>query len=99
MAVECAADDAATALLLAAVDHPATRAAVEIERAYLATLGSGCSLPVGAHVANGVLHAFLADPDRGAFLRARESLPSSSADAIAAAERLAASMRDEVASE
>jgi len=98
VAVECAADDAATAALLAAVDHPATRAAVEIERAYLAMLGSGCSLPVGAHVANGVLHAFLADPDRGAFLRAREALPGSPVDALAAAERLAGSMRDEVAS-
>ena len=33
-----------------AIDHAATRRAVEVERAFLAELGSGCSLPVGAHV-------------------------------------------------
>ena len=48
-----------------AVDHAATRHAVEVERAFLAELGSGCSLPVGAHAADGVLHTFLADPERG----------------------------------
>ncbi len=93
VAVECAAGDATTARLVAAVDHLSTRAAVEVERAYLATLGSGCSLPVGAYVLDGVLHAFLADPDRGAFLRAVEVLPQGQVAAIAAAERLAASMR------
>ncbi len=97
VAVECAVGDASTAQLLVAVDHVPTRAAVEIERAFLAMLGSGCSLPVGAHVAEGVLHAFLADPDRGAFLRAVDVLPVAQGDAIIAAERLAASMRDEIA--
>lgn len=97
VAVECAVADASTAQLLVAVDHVPTRAAVEIERAFLAMLGSGCSLPVGAHVADGVLHAFLADPDRGAFLRAADVLPVAREDAIIAAERLAASMRDEIA--
>ena len=47
-----------------AVDHAATRHAVEVERAFLAELGSGCSLPVAAHAADGVLHTFLADPVR-----------------------------------
>lgn len=60
VAVECRTDDRATLALVAAVDDPATRAAVEVERAFLAELGTGCSLPVGAHVADGVLHAFLA---------------------------------------
>ena len=63
VAVECATDDADTLELLAAVDHAATRRAVEIERAFLATLGSGCSLPVGAHVDGDRLRAFLADGD------------------------------------
>jgi hydroxymethylbilane synthase len=49
IAVECRAGDAATREVLAAVDDPATRRAVTAERAFLATLGSGCSLPVGAY--------------------------------------------------
>lgn len=65
VAIECRADDAATAGLLAAVDHPVTRAAVEAERAFLAELGTGCSLPVAAHAVDGVLHGFLADPASG----------------------------------
>jgi hydroxymethylbilane synthase len=36
---------------------------VTIERAFLAELGSGCSLPVAAHVDHGVLHTFVADED------------------------------------
>ena len=64
VAVEARADDEATAALVLAVDHEATRRAVEVERAFLAELGSGCSLPVGAHAADGVLRTFLADPAR-----------------------------------
>ena len=64
VAVECRAGDERTAELVAAVDHAATRHAVEVERAFLAELGSGCSLPVGAHAADGVLRTFLADPAR-----------------------------------
>jgi hydroxymethylbilane synthase len=61
VAVECRSDDTATADLLTAVDHAPTRHAVTIERAFLAELGGGCSLPVAAHVADGVLHTFVAD--------------------------------------
>ena len=49
VAVECRMDDAAARNALAVIDDPATRQAVECERAFLAELGSGCSLPVGAH--------------------------------------------------
>ena len=34
-------------------------------RAFLAELGSGCSLPVGAHASGGTLWTFLADLDSG----------------------------------
>lgn len=61
VAVECRSDDPETADLLAAVDHEPTRHAVSIERAFLAELGGGCSLPVAAHVADGALHLFVAD--------------------------------------
>ena len=47
-------------LALAAIDHASTRSAVTVERAWLAELGSGCSAPVGAHVMDGTLMAFLA---------------------------------------
>lgn len=71
VAVECRDTDRATLELLATVDHAATRRRVEVERAFLAELGSGCSMPVGGHVLDGVLHTFLApdasigDPWRG----------------------------------
>lgn len=65
VAIECREGDDATSALLAAVDHAPTRAAVEAERAFLAELGTGCSLPVAAHAVDGVLHGFLADPASG----------------------------------
>lgn len=50
VAVECRADDDAVQVMLRHVDHPVTRRAVEIERSFLAELGAGCSMPVGAYV-------------------------------------------------
>ena len=49
LAVECRADDSELVELLAAIDHPATRAAVTAERGLLAALEAGCSAPVGAY--------------------------------------------------
>lgn len=49
IAVECRAADERTRRALQAADHPATRTCVQAERAYLARLGGGCDLPVGAH--------------------------------------------------
>ncbi len=65
VAVECRADDAAFVEALAEVDHATTRHEVLVERAFLAELGSGCSLPIGAHVDNRRLYTFLADFDSG----------------------------------
>lgn len=49
LAVECRADDEAlVAQLAAALEDPATRAAVVAERTLLAELEAGCSAPVGA---------------------------------------------------
>jgi hydroxymethylbilane synthase len=61
VAVEHRDDDGATAAAVAAIDDATTRRAVEIERAFLAELGSGCSLPVGGHVAGDTLFTFLSD--------------------------------------
>ena len=48
LAVQCRADDAETIELLAAIHDPLTEAAVGAERAFLSSLGGGCSLPVAA---------------------------------------------------
>jgi len=96
VAAECRTDDAGTADLLAAVDHAPTRAAVETERAFLAELGSGCSLPVGAHAAGDLLTGFLADPAQGRALRRSVDL---GADRLAAARRLARELANELAAE
>ncbi|MEO1056492.1 MAG: hydroxymethylbilane synthase [Actinomycetota bacterium] len=61
VAVECRADDLATRDALEAIDDPTTHHAVAVERSFLAELGAGCTMPVGAHVADDVLHTFLAD--------------------------------------
>jgi hydroxymethylbilane synthase len=49
LAVECRADDAVARTALAAIDDLGIRRLVESERAFLAELGGGCTLPVGAH--------------------------------------------------
>ncbi|MDQ1374255.1 MAG: hydroxymethylbilane synthase, partial [Actinomycetota bacterium] len=48
LAVECRDDDDATMARLAGIEHGPSRAAVDAERAFLAELGGGCDLPVGA---------------------------------------------------
>lgn len=48
LAVQCRADDEETLNLLAAIHDPLAAAAVHAERAFLASLGGGCSLPVAA---------------------------------------------------
>ncbi|CAN5171919.1 hydroxymethylbilane synthase [soil metagenome] len=48
IAIECRADDARTRSLLEAVDHLPSRRAVDTERAFLRSLGGGCTTPVGA---------------------------------------------------
>lgn len=48
LAIQGRLNDPETAHYLQKLDHPLTRAAVTAERAFLAGLGGGCSLPVGA---------------------------------------------------
>ena len=64
VAVECRADDATAIAILARIDHARSRRAVEAERAFLAELGAGCSLPVAAHLDHdGTFRAFMASDD------------------------------------
>lgn len=84
VAVEARADDDVAGELLALIDHAPTRAAVTVERAFLAALGSGCSLPVGAWVDGaGTLHAFLGSSG-GRFVRRTFALPAHGAAEAAA---------------
>lgn len=46
---QCRNDDEEVLGLLAQLDHAATAAAVEIERALLRRMGGGCLVPIGAH--------------------------------------------------
>jgi len=62
MAIECREDDDATLALLRGIEHAPSRRAVDAERAYLACLGGGCELPVGAYAVD--------DGDGGLSLRA-----------------------------
>ncbi|HEV8063966.1 MAG TPA: hydroxymethylbilane synthase, partial [Acidimicrobiales bacterium] len=49
VALCCRAEDEDVLALLALVDDPITRRAVAAERAWLAAVGGGCDLPVGAY--------------------------------------------------
>ncbi|MEM1334277.1 MAG: hydroxymethylbilane synthase [Actinomycetota bacterium] len=89
VAVECRVDDEETDDALGSIDHGVTRRDVEVERAFLAELGSGCSLPVGAHAADGVLRAFLAEPAARRYEQRRCDLPAEHGAAIEVARRLA----------
>jgi len=75
LAVECRDDDAVALAALAEIDDPAAHAEIAAERAFLAQLGGGCSLPCGALArrgSNGVLSidALLASLDGRIVLRA-----------------------------
>ena len=49
LAVEVREDDRRMLDILESIEHPATRFEATAERAFLETLGGGCSLPVGAY--------------------------------------------------
>jgi hydroxymethylbilane synthase len=49
IALECREDDADRRRAAAALDHAATRRCVSAERAFLAALGGGCNVPLGAY--------------------------------------------------
>jgi hydroxymethylbilane synthase len=79
LAIETRADGGVAEQLARRLDHAATRAAVEAERAVLKVLGGGCQVPVGAHatVADGVVHlmALVARPDGSQVVRGRLAGP------------------------
>jgi hydroxymethylbilane synthase len=89
MAVECRADGT-TVDLLRAIDDPATAVAVTAERAFLARLGSGCDLPVGAYATLGpddtlLIEGVVASNDGQVVLRERRQGPAGSPAELGAA--------------
>ncbi|MBB3042793.1 hydroxymethylbilane synthase [Nocardioides sp. LMS-CY] len=98
LAVECRDDDDLAAQLREALDDPRARAAVEAERAVLATLEGGCSAPIGAlaEVVEGEdgeelwVRAIALSPDGG--LSVRRSATGDPADAAGVGDRLAQEM-------
>jgi len=74
IAVECRTDDAELREALDALDDSAAHRAVRAERAFLATLGGGCTLPLGAYATTGhggelVVTGMLASRDGHVVLR------------------------------
>lgn len=78
LAVECRAGDAAVLEALAAIEHRASRLAVDAERAFLAELGGDCTVPAGAHAVVDPdgridLTGLVASPDGRRVARERQS--------------------------
>jgi hydroxymethylbilane synthase len=93
LAIECRGDDRVSLAAVATLDHAATRLAVTAERAVLAALHGGCSVPVAAwgRVEQNQLHvdALVAALDGKQVLRASGSTTLAVTDAEALGRRLA----------
>jgi hydroxymethylbilane synthase len=100
LALECRSDDTELVELLARLDDPDTRAAVDAERALLAALEAGCTAPVGAlaQVAEGddgpeiYLRGLVAAIDGTDAVRLSATGPTS--EAVEVGRRLAAELLD-----
>jgi len=95
LAVQCRAGDVSTLQLLNPLDHTPTHQAVTAERAFLAALGGGCSLPVGAYaeVQDGQINllAVVAAPDGSQIMR----FSASGSQSLLLGEQLAKQAMDE----
>jgi hydroxymethylbilane synthase len=96
LAVEVRADDGDAIALTNAIEHAESRRAADAERAFLARLGAGCRLPVGAwttpYEGDDVLriHGMMAAGAQSGILRASEQ--GAISDAAKIGERLALSL-------
>ena len=93
LAVECRTDDVRVVEALAVIDMPDSHIALTAERAYLRTLGGGCTMPCGAYAQvnpeGGVhLDALLASLDGTTMLRAKVDGVDAESVGIAAARRI-----------
>jgi hydroxymethylbilane synthase len=90
LAVECRADDQEAIELVRRIEDGSARWAVDAERAFLARLGSGCDLPVGAYAVDGELTGLLATLDGRIVLRRT----AGGSDPVALGEAVAAHLLD-----
>jgi hydroxymethylbilane synthase len=101
LAVECRASDGDLVALLGRIENSSSRRAVDAERAFLAELGGGCTLPAGAHAVVSpdeatvtdivTVTGMLASPDGRVLLRETRSGP----DGVAVGRSLARYLLDE----
>jgi len=91
LAVECRTDDPVTAAQLSTLDHAPTRAAAITERGFLAALGAGCTVPVGALAELATeagtepavrLSGLIAAPDGSSVIQAQTTGPAADGDAL-----------------
>src|SRR5690606_18675886 len=77
IAIECRAGDDATHALVAALDHPATRRCVEVERAMNLRLAGSCQVPIAGYCTESdgrwTLRALVGDERSGEILRVEDS--------------------------
>jgi hydroxymethylbilane synthase len=101
LGIETRADDEGTNALVARLDDPRTRAAVQAERALLRALGGGCQVPIAAHAtvegARLKLDGLVAALDGSRVLR--ESIEGDAGEAKRVGEELAAKLLDRGAGE
>lgn len=94
LAVECRADDAETRSLVAALEHPPTRARVSAERTVNRVLHGSCQAPVAAYATRAgdalTLRARVGSPDGHTLLESVASGPAD--DPVALGERAAESL-------
>jgi hydroxymethylbilane synthase len=94
IAIECRSDDERVRDATAPLDHAASARAATAERAFLAALGGGCNVPLGAYASvtgeEIELVAFVARPDGSALLRGGRRGPDAPALGCALAEDLLA---------
>ncbi len=93
LAVECRTDDTRVVAALAAIDVADAHVALTAERAYLRTLGGGCTMPCGAYAqvgSDGGVHldALLASLDGTTMLRTEADGVDAESVGIAAARRI-----------
>lgn len=86
LALECRTADAPTRALLSRLEDPTTRIAVTAERAYLARLEGGCSVPIAGHATvEGErlrLRGLIGRPDGSRVVRGEREGPTSDAAAL-----------------
>jgi hydroxymethylbilane synthase len=75
--IECRGVDSRTLELVTVLNHPATRIAMDAERAFAHRLGGSCQSPIAAHAQiegrNLILDGLVAEPDGSRLLRDRQS--------------------------